>query len=176
MKNARLIWQTAVVRIDDVGAAWLEFSDPGACSRCASGSGCGAALFSRLFTRRDTRVPLPADESVAGGRVVRVGLDSRWLMMAAGAAYLLPVLTFVVAAAGADLVWPGSDPAALVSGLTFALAAVALARHPLKFLGNPRLTLVDLQPDLESAGAGGHLSGRDIYNRQPLRSPQKPNH
>lgn len=160
MKDAELIWQTAVVRCDDAGRYWLEFSDPRGCSRCSSGTGCGAALFSRLFARPDTRLPMPGEQSIPADRLVRVGLDPRWLMLAAAAAYLLPVIAFVAGAVFADQVLPGSDPAALFSGVALALVAGLLARFPLKFISRPRLRLVELHAGLESASHGGHFSGQ----------------
>lgn len=158
MKDAGLIWQIAVVRHDDAGGRWLEFNDPGGCNKCSSGTGCGAALFSRLFARPDARVPMPGEKRVAAGRLVRVGLDPRWLMLAAAATYLLPVVAFVAGALLADRLLPGSDPAALAAGISFALLAALLARHPLNFISRPRLVLVELHQGLESEGDGGHLS------------------
>lgn len=160
MKRAELIWQMAVVRRGEDGCGWLEFSDPGGCSKCSSGTGCGAALFSRLFSRPDARLPLPSGKAIPSGHLVRVGLDPRWLMLAAVVTYLLPVVAFVTGAVFADRIAPGSDPAALVSGTSFALAAGLLARFPLKLVGAPRLVLVDLHENLESAGDSGHFVGQ----------------
>ncbi|HKL52414.1 MAG TPA: SoxR reducing system RseC family protein [Wenzhouxiangellaceae bacterium] len=159
MKNTGLIWQIAVVRRDDDGSCWLEFSDPADCSKCSKGTGCGAALFSRLFARPDIRLPVPDETEIPGNRMVRVGLDPRWLMLAAAATYLLPVIAFIVGAVCSDQVWPGSDPAALISGVAFALVTGLLARHPLKFIGRPGLELVELHQGLESEGVSGHFSG-----------------
>lgn len=165
MKDADLIWQIAVVRLDEAGRQWLEFNDSGRCGRCSSGTGCGAALFSRLFVRPDARVPMPAGEKRPADRLVRVGLDPGWLMLAAAATYLLPVIAFVGGALLADRLLPGDDPAALVSAVSFALAAVVLARYPLRLIGAPRLQIVDLHEatasaGLESAEDSGHFSGR----------------
>lgn len=160
MKDAGLIWQIAVVRRDKAGSGWLEFDDPGGCTKCSSGTGCGAALFSRLFARPDVRVPMPDGKDMPAGRLVRVGLDPRWLVLAAAATYLLPVIAFVGGALCADRLLPGSDPAALASGVAFALLAALLARGPMKLIGRPGLVLVELKESLESTGHGGHLSGQ----------------
>jgi len=157
MKNADLIWQTAIVRQGDEGH-WLEFSDLRACSRCSRGTGCGAALFSRLFARPDTRLRMPGDCEIPADRVVRVGLDPRWLVLAAAATYLVPVLSFVAGAVLGDMLRPESDPVALTTGLSFALAAVLLLRYPLNVIAQPRLQLVDLHQGLESADASDHFS------------------
>ena len=165
MKGSELIWQTAVVRLDDDGRRWLEFADPAACSRCSTGTGCGAALFSRLFARPDTRIPLPGNNSIQAGHVVRVGLAPRWLLLASAAAYLLPVIAFVAGAVFADRLFPGSDPAALVAGFSFALSAGLVAHYPMNLIGRPRLEIVDLHENPESTGLesgddSGHLTGQ----------------
>ena len=150
----------AVVRRDRDGTGWLEFDDPGSCSRCSSGTGCGAALFSRLFARPEARIPMPGDRRIGAGRLVRVGLDPRWLMLAATVTYLLPVMAFVAGAVVADRFVPGNDAAALMSGVSAAVAAVWLAHRSSKFMGRPRLELVELHRGLESGGDSGHVPGQ----------------
>lgn len=149
MQRGPLIWQIGVVRRGPDGRAWLEFGDPGACTRCSHGTGCGAALFSRLFARPDIRIPLTDDVDRRSGQLVRAGLDPRWLVLAAAAAYLVPVLTFVLGAVAADVAWPGNDLAALFTGLMVSLATVATIRRTLRMLSRPPMTLVDLSEPLE---------------------------
>lgn len=149
MQHGRLIWQVGVVRREPDGRAWLEFSDPGACARCSQGSGCGAALFSRLFARPETRIPLPDDDARPPGQLIRAGLDPRWLVLAAVAAYLLPVLAFVLGAVAADGIWPRNDLAALFTGTVVSLSAVILLRRSLRMPGQPPLVLVDFREPLE---------------------------
>lgn len=149
MQRGPLIWQIAVVRRGPDGRAWLEFSDPGACTRCSQGTGCGAALFSRLFARPDTRIPLTDDIDRRSGQVVRAGLDPRWLLLAAAAAYLVPASSFVLGAVAADWIWPSNDVAALFTGLVVSLAVAALTRRPLRMISRPPLTIVDLHEPLE---------------------------
>lgn len=152
-----MIWQTAIVRQADEGY-WLEFSDPRACRRCSRGTGCGAALFSRLFARPDTRLRMSGDCGIPADRWVRVGLDPRWLVLAAAATYFVPVLSFVAGAVLGDILRPGNDAASLVAGVSFALVVVLLLRYPLRAIAQPRLQLVDMHQDLESAGASDHFS------------------
>lgn len=168
MKDADLIWQIAVVRRDEAGSGWLEFDDPGGCSKCSSGTGCGAALFSRLFSRPAAPVPMPREKGIPAGRLVRVGLEPRWLVLAAAATYLLPVIGFVAGALSAERILPGSDPAALVFGVAVAVLAALLARGQMKRIGRPGLVLVELNQSLESKGQrlerrvdSGHLSRQD---------------
>lgn len=159
MKDAELIWQIAVVRCDGNGSRWLEFNDPAGCDKCSRGTGCGAAAFSRLFARPDARVPVPDEKNIPAGRMVRVGLDPRWLMLAAARTYLLPVVAFIAGAVSSDQLWPGNDPAALISGMAVALLAGLLARYPLKIVGTPGLQLVELHQSLESERESGHFPG-----------------
>lgn len=162
MRDADLIWQTAIVRCDDAGRYWLEFSDPRGCRKCSTGTGCGAALFSRLFARPDCRVPMPGEKKIPADRPVRVGLDPRWLVLAAAASYLLPVIAFIAGAVSSDRLLPGSDLAALVSGMCFALVAGMLARYPLRSISGPRLLLVELHQGLESESGNDHFSDHGI--------------
>lgn len=108
---------------------------------------------------------MPADEEIAVDHLVRVGLDPRWLMLAAATTYLLPVIAFVGGALVAERLMPGNDPAALISAVSSAVATGLLARYRLKLIGAPRLQLVDLHKNLgstglESPGDSGHFSGR----------------
>ncbi len=161
MNDSDLIWQTGTVRKNDA-RAWLVFDDPGACSRCSAGTGCGAALFSRLFSRSgSTSIPLRGPARVHHGQRVRAGLSPHWLMMAAAALYLLPVIAFLAGALAADAMWPRDDLAALGVGTLFAALAVWSTRRRLRSRPAPGLKLVELAPALESGGARDHFPVRD---------------
>lgn len=161
-----MIWQIAVVRHDQAGRDWLEFSDPRECRKCSSGSGCGAALFSRMFAPSGAWVAMPGECGIPAGHRVRVGLDPRWLMLAALTTYLLPVIAFIAAAVVADRLSAGNDFAALISGAVCALVAAAAARSWLKPLGKPNLVLVELDQSLESDDNSGHFSRLTV--REPV--------
>ncbi|MDT8449320.1 MAG: SoxR reducing system RseC family protein [Wenzhouxiangellaceae bacterium] len=157
-----LIWQTAVVRAHGDGRGWLEFADAGRCARCESGTGCGAALFSRLFTRRSPALPLPPGAEFDSGRIVRVGVPVAGLVRAAAAMYLAPAVAFLAGAVGAHLAWPGNDAAAL-AGAVLATAVVALAIRvsaPGFASGIENLVLLACPPDdaaLESRSQRKHV-------------------
>ncbi len=158
MLNSDLIWQTGVVRHGPEGRQVLEFADPGACTRCSQGTGCGAALFSRLFAKPVTRLSLEDGIARPAGRLIRVGMDPRWLLLAAAANYLLPVVAFVAGAVLADMGWPRSDSAALVAGIVSMVSAWFLARLGLSSVYRPRLRLVDFDGALESSDQRDHIS------------------
>ena len=160
MRGADLIWQTGVVRSRD-GRAWLEFDDPGACSRCESGKGCGAALFSRLFSQPAAVIPLGDADNPPVGRRVRAGLNPRWLMRAAAAFYLLPVAAFLAGCLGAHAIWPDNDLAALSGGTLVAALVIRVARERLRRAGPPGLELIEIDSGLESRGIGGHLPSHE---------------
>lgn len=116
-------------------------------------------MFSRLFVRNQALLPLGRNERLmAEGDVVRVGLNPRWLLLAAAANYLLPVTAFVAGAVIAGSIWPRSDPAALVGGLLSMFVAWAVIRPWLKSVREPRLRLIDVAKALESNGRCDHIS------------------
>lgn len=157
---AELIWQYGVVR-SRAGYSWLEFEDPGDCNRCRQGRGCGAALFSRLFRQPSVTLPLPREHGgLKPGQRVRLGVNPRWLLMAAAAVYLLPVLGFLAGCVAADAIWPRDDAAALGGGLLALLSIVAI-RARLRGRGAPQPELVLIDGPLESRAAQNHLSSRD---------------
>lgn len=128
-----MIWQTARVVANDVDRLTLVFAAPESCQRCARGEGCGAGVFGRLFGRRETRVLLPANVTVACGEWVRVGFEPRHLAQAAGLHYGLPLLGFLAGATVGHGLMPDSasrDFVALVVGLGgFFLVAGFVARR-----------------------------------------------
>jgi len=89
-------------------------------------------------------------------------VDPRWLLLAATANYLLPVVVFIAGVVVADIVVPGSDLAALAVGIVSMLAAGFLVRSFLRSVQRPRLRLIDLPEALESSGQRDHLTSRDI--------------
>lgn len=115
-----MIWQIARVVAFDAERLTLAFSAPDACQRCAQGRGCGAGVFGRLFSRRATRVNLPAKLSVSPGEWVRVGLEPRQLAFAAAMHYGLPLLGFLAGSVAGHMALSGGagrDLAALAAGL-----------------------------------------------------------
>lgn len=154
MRDRDLIWQPGVVGGDPSGRRWLEFRAAGDCERCARGEGCGAATFARLFTRAVSRLPVPADVSIAPGRAVVVGVQARWLLLAAAVLYLAPVGGFVAGAATAELLWPGRDALALATGLAIGAGGFIAARRFGRRVP-PRLRIEAARPGRLESGADG---------------------
>ncbi len=112
------------------------------CQACLRGEGCGAGVFSRLFSAGRTELWLVADSRLQVGQRVRVGLREREVMAAAGLLYGLPVVAFIVASSLAARVTEQAltqDLAALAAGLLAAGLAVWTAGRLRRRILNPRL-------------------------------------
>lgn len=153
--DVEVVWQIGRVVQGDHGEILIEFRDPAACRRCKSGKGCGAGQFARLFGRgRPVRFTAPGADALPLGTLVRVGIDARWLMLAAAASYLVPVLAFIAGALAAGPVLGQGDVAALIGGLIATAAAWLLIRRLAPGLLRPALRIGEA---LESASARNHL-------------------
>lgn len=149
MAASEPIWQCATVHRDRRGRGWLQFEDPSACARCAGGTGCGAALFGRLFTRPVSSLPLPPGSDRAPGTRVRVGISARWLLAGAALAYLAPVCLFLAGALAADGYRPGDDVLALLCGLMALSFGVAVLGRAARRLLRPALIIEPPGPSLK---------------------------
>ena len=149
MAASEPIWQCATVHRDRRGGQWLRFDDPSACARCARGTGCGAALFGRLFTRPVSSLPMPPGSDRAPGTRVRVGISARWLLAGAALAYLAPVCLFLAGAVAADGYRPGDDAFALLCGLLSAAFGVAVLGRAARRLLRPALIIESPGPSLK---------------------------
>ncbi|TVQ39275.1 MAG: hypothetical protein EA370_04835 [Wenzhouxiangella sp.] len=126
-----MVWQVAEVVEDAGGRFRLSFDALTSCERCLAGHGCGAGVFSRLFSRRHASLPLPARADWLPGQRVRVGIPAHGLVLMAAILYGLPLFGFIVGVAVSHLVliehaW--RDPAALVGGLLLGCLACLPAR------------------------------------------------
>jgi positive regulator of sigma E activity len=154
-KELEFVWQIGRVVQGDGGDRVIEFRDPAACRRCKSGRGCGAGQFARLFGRgRPLRLRAPGVDALPLGAMVRIGIDSRWLLLAAAAGYLVPVLAFIAGAVAAGPMLGQGDGAALIGGLIATAAAWHAIRRLAPGLLRPAVRIGEL---LESAGSRNHL-------------------
>lgn len=134
------VWQIGRVVRSDGATVLLELPDPAACGRCRAGQGCGAGQFARLFGRgRALQLSAPSCRYFSLGATVQVGIDSRWLLLAAAAAYLIPVLAFIGGALVAGAVIGDHDLAALAAGLLATAVASLALRHLVPGLLRPEL-------------------------------------
>lgn len=112
------------------GAADVVVDAAAGCSRCASGRGCGAALFGARGGARRLCVALPPNVAVAVGDRVTLALDSRGLLGAAVIVYGWPLAGAAAGALVAALDGRG-DAAAVLAALAGMAAGGFLARRRL---------------------------------------------
>lgn len=123
------------------GRVLVRLDPVNSCSRCLSGKGCGAGVFSRLFARRSVELDLPETTGIEPGMPVDVGISSRALMRACLRLYGLPLAGFLGGVMAVHLLGGGalanhglwvSDAAALVAGLVSGAGLLIWsARRPL---------------------------------------------
>lgn len=152
-----MIWQRGRVCAVDSGRVRVRFENLQHCRRCLRGEGCGAGVFSRLFSPRGADLELPHRHGLVQGQAVRVGVSERELVASAVLIYGLPLLAFILAAAAAAKLASSalaSDLVALVAGLAAAtLCLLAAGRLRWRIL-NPRVEPLSADSDcaaLESA-------------------------
>jgi len=137
-----LVWQLAEVVEDDQGSRWARFSSLTACERCLAGEGCGAGVFSRLFSRHQARLPLPPDSRLRPGQRIRVGISTSELLLMAFLLYGLPLIGFFIGAAVFHVMFPDHawrDLAALLGGLLAGALSFLPARQGWGVARNPRI-------------------------------------
>jgi len=113
----------------DEARAVVDVDAAEACPRCASGKGCGAALFANSGQR--VEVPVPKSLSLAVGDIVEISLTPDNLLRAALIVYGLPLTGAIIAALVAYGLSLG-DAAASLAALAGLFLGLATAR---RFLG-----------------------------------------
>jgi sigma-E factor negative regulatory protein RseC len=128
-----------VVRVEN-GVAWFEPEQTTSCGHCASSALCGAGSggIGSIAKRMELRhFPMTNTHDLAIGERVVLGVDERSLLKASLAAYMLPLLTALVAGgiahgmAGDDL----TTMLAMFGGLFAGLLLSAVAAHRLETRG-----------------------------------------
>lgn len=149
-----LSWHRATVTAVEGERIRLSFHPLRHCQRCLRGEGCGAGVFSRLFSAQGSELWLPAERSFVLGQSVRVGVSERELVRAAALLYGLPLLVFMLAASAAATVFSsalGSDLGALLIGLLAAALALRLAGRWRGRIVNPRVESLSAAAECGSA-------------------------
>ena len=98
-KAPATIWQQGLVIGAGDGLVRVRFERLRQCQRCLEGQGCGAGVFSRLFSSQAAEIALPDRQDFAIGQVVRVGIRAHEVVKLAIIVYLLPILAFILGAA-----------------------------------------------------------------------------
>jgi sigma-E factor negative regulatory protein RseC len=129
---AMLEEQARVVAVAD-GLAWVEVQRRSACGGCSSAGGCGTAAVAGLFPAKAQCFPLRDSLGLQVGDRVAIGIDQGAVTCAALAAYLLPLLTLILAGAAAAGLGAGDGVGALA-----ALAGLGLGLWLAGRLAGPR--------------------------------------
>lgn len=148
--NAAVAWQVAEVLESGNGHIRLRFSRPDSCQRCMRGEGCGAGVFSALFSRRTTEVEMPVELKVVAGQWVRVGISTRSLALSALAVYGLPLVGFIVGTLPAYW-WVNAplwrDLLSLGGGVLVAALAWRMGDSIIRFARQPVVEPLSCRPD-----------------------------
>jgi sigma-E factor negative regulatory protein RseC len=103
---------------------WLATEAPAACGSCATKSACGSGSTKRGASWRVPRSLGPGQTLALGDRV-HVGVDRHALTRASLTAYVLPLVTMLIAASALQ---EAGDTVAVVAALAGLLAGAAAAR------------------------------------------------
>lgn len=134
-------WQFGRVTAVSPATVTVRFETLEHCRRCLRGEGCGAGVFSRLFSARATDLTLSAGCEWSVGQIVRVGMRESDLMRAALWLYGAPLIAFIFAAVLAGMLFETSsmrDLVGLLAGLPAAAIGIRYARHRQRRM-NPEL-------------------------------------
>lgn len=94
-ESPKLMWHRGEVKALSQGRTLIEFAPTEACSRCYAGKGCGAGIFSQLFSRRGAHWSVVLDFATKPGDSVAVGLAPKQLVLGAFWLYGWPLMVFV---------------------------------------------------------------------------------
>ncbi len=109
---------------------WLTAEQPSACSSCGTRSKCGSGSARRVASWRAPGSLGPGQMPLVLGDSVHVGVDRRALTRASLTAYVLPLVTMLIAASALQEAGDGVAIAAALAGLSLGVAAArALARR-----------------------------------------------
>lgn len=98
-RGPTMIEEAATVVDQQPGRVWVETTRRSACGGCAGAGGCPSSLLGRLFAPRTHRFVVDDPIGAAIGDRVLIGIPDALLVRASLAAYLLPLVTLVTAAA-----------------------------------------------------------------------------
>jgi len=149
------LWQPAVVESVAHDRVRLRFDRLDQCERCLRGEGCGAGVFSQLFSRNTSVLDLPRHHDFLVGQRVRVGLRPAVLLGGAVLLYGLPLAGFLFGAVLGQAVATATltpnpllaDLSALAGGLALAALTTWVSWQCRHYSGNPVIEAVSCDPD-----------------------------
>ena len=138
-----MLTETGRVVAVESGSIWVQTVRQSTCGSCAARKGCGHGLMNRYTDGRQAYVRVLAGEGgLRGCQVddeVRFAIPEEVVLRGSFIAYLLPMLTMLGGAIGADWLFPGSADAAAAMGAVLGLGAgFALVRwHARRHIDDP---------------------------------------
>lgn len=148
------LWQPATVLSASHGRVRLRIDRLDQCQRCLRGEGCGAGVFSQLFSRQSTVLELSSNQAWRAGQRVRVGVLPAELVPGAIAVYGWPLLGFLGGAVIGQAIGPthwNPDASALAGGLLFGTLTTWISWRKAHHHGNPVIEAVSCDADQERA-------------------------
>jgi len=121
------------------GRALVEARSRLDCARCAEGRGCGGGLLGRWLGDRLSQVEASNPENHPSGSWVELGLDERYLLLAALIVYLPPLLGLLLGASLAHLMLAVSEGWVILSALVGFAMGLLLGRVLLAGRGRAQL-------------------------------------
>ncbi|ESQ10219.1 MAG TPA: Fis family transcriptional regulator [Chromatiaceae bacterium] len=118
--------EASVIAVAD-GSALVDVQRQSSCSACDAGAHCGTSVLAKLFGNGNaTRVRILDHIGLTPGERVVIGIRNRALVRASLTAYLLPLLTLIAAAGGAEQAGAG-DFGSVIAALVGLLIGLWLA-------------------------------------------------
>lgn len=110
------------------GMVWVETQRQSACDSCESRTGCGHSVLARLGSKT-VHLQALCDLEVEVGDLVMVGVPEQVLLKSSFLAYLMPLITMLVAALLADVWWRSDGAVAVAAILGLAIGFGLLSWH-----------------------------------------------
>ncbi len=90
-----MIEEKAIVLSSADGVAQVETRRAATCGGCSAQAGCGAAMLSKVFGSKRTRLRVLNPVDAKPGDSVVVGFDEKMLVKASLTLYMLPLLSLI---------------------------------------------------------------------------------
>ena len=97
--------------------AVIEMQRQNACDSCELSGGCGTGSLGRLLGQRAQVYTIPNEQNLKAGDTIVIGMPDRSFLLASLMMYVLPLLTMLLAALVAQLIFNASDGTVAVVAL-----------------------------------------------------------
>lgn len=116
-----MIEENARVIAIDGDIAWVETQRKSTCGSCSAKTSCGTSLLERFVGQRNKQLTVTLVDGIKVGDDVVLGLDEGSLLRGSFAVYMLPLLTMLLMAVMAQMLFPeillSPEAASIIGGL-----------------------------------------------------------